>query len=327
MSCLTTELDDGLVWNIDQSPLWKSSPLLNKRPQKRNWYCPLQQKYFGTKGAQLGGGHYKIFLGSAICRLTNCESWYRRFWFPTYTAVFMHLQKKIVTSPCGWEAPTSRMSAINWLCKVFWNSFWIYFCFLCGKRNKYKFSFYAVFCTLVVFENVLIFGNNQNKTMASLYPLGVCDWWHSRQGTWKCWLVVLCAFSPTYWKSSFHRGVSPGLPVLDCSSHPSCSGGGYLEAVRIQLNSTPLFPCSAVTDNWNGQTLQPAFCTSRTVIQQASGHVFIIKFICRWLLSWSSWVFDDDSWISSLKGLTVSVEKKKLISFFQSPNPALPTMV
>lgn len=44
------------------------------------------------------------------------------------------------------------------------------------KRNKYKFSFYAVFCTLVVFENVLIFENNQNKTMASLYPLGVCSW-------------------------------------------------------------------------------------------------------------------------------------------------------
>lgn len=81
--------------------------------------------------------------------------------------------------PWGWEALTSRMSVINWLCKVFWNSFWIYFCFLCGKRNKYKFSFYAVFCTLVVFENVLIFGNNQNKTMASLYPLGVYSWWHS----------------------------------------------------------------------------------------------------------------------------------------------------
>lgn len=50
------------------------------------------------------------------------------------------------------------------------------FAFYVEKRNKYKFSFYAVFCTLVVFENVLIFGNNQNKTMASLYPAGVCDW-------------------------------------------------------------------------------------------------------------------------------------------------------
>lgn len=44
------------------------------------------------------------------------------------------------------------------------------------ERNKYKFSFNAVFCTLVVFENVLIFENNQNKMMASLYPLGVYCW-------------------------------------------------------------------------------------------------------------------------------------------------------
>ena len=112
--------------------------------------------------------------------------------------------------------------------------------------------------------------------------------------------------SPTCWKPSFHKE----LWALGCSSHPpSLGGGGWLEAVGIQLNSTPLFRSPAVTVNWNSQMLQSS-ASSRT-IKQASGHIFIIKFICHWSLSWSSWVFDDDSWISSLKGLTVAVEEKK----------------
>lgn len=60
-------------------------------------------------------------------------------------------------------------SVLEFILNIFLLSMW-------KKKKKYKFSFYAVFCTLVVFENVLIFENNQNKTMASLYPLGVCGW-------------------------------------------------------------------------------------------------------------------------------------------------------
>lgn len=159
---------------------------------------------------------------------TYCESWCRRFWFPTYAAVFVHLPK------IPWPLPVAeklsqagyQLSIGSAKCSGIHSEY--IFAFYVGKKKKSINShFYAVFCTLVVFENVLIFGNNQNKTTASLYPPGVCEWWHSPGR-------LLVTASVPHTDNPLHEEESP---VLGCLYVAVLLGG----SLRL-LNTTWFYP-------------------------------------------------------------------------------------
>lgn len=129
--------------------------------------------------------------------------------------------KNTVTSPSGWETGC-QLSIGSAKCSGI-HSEYIFAFYV--EKNKYKFSFYAVFCTLVVFENVLIFETIKIKTNGIFVS------------TWNVWLVTLKRVLFLFIKSS---------------KQWVCL---YVTVVVIPVLLIP--PCylflPAVTVNWNGQ--------------------------------------------------------------------------